>query len=195
LCGGKKGAPRDVYTEAGRALGSAPTTVKSVLRRLVEEGHLTTTQVGNSFLYRPAESAVKSSLAAADALLDNDRGHCVAPPDDRFRLKPPETHEPKNMTVEQRRIWYETWALTDEGRAWQQYERDSRFYGFRVEADGSFRIDDVVAGTYELVLKALDAPNGRVIAAAARTLVVPEMPGGHSDQPLDLGTLEMLSVP
>jgi hypothetical protein len=52
-----------------------------------------------------------------------------------------------------------------------------------------------VAGTYELVLKALDAPNGRVIAAAARTVVVPEMPGGRSDQPLDLGTLEMLMVP
>jgi hypothetical protein len=61
--------------------------------------------------------------------------------------------------------------------------------------DRSFRIDDVVAGTYELIVQALDARNGRVIAAAARTLVVPEMPGGRSDQPLDLGTLEMLSVP
>jgi BlaI family transcriptional regulator, penicillinase repressor len=64
-------AARDVYTEAGRSLGWAPTTAKSVLRRLVEKGHLTTTQVGNSFLYRPAESVVKSLLAAADALLDN----------------------------------------------------------------------------------------------------------------------------
>jgi BlaI family transcriptional regulator, penicillinase repressor len=64
-------AARAVYTEAGRALAWAPTTAKSVLRRLVEKGHLTTTQVGNSFLYRPAESAVKSLLAAADALLDN----------------------------------------------------------------------------------------------------------------------------
>jgi len=61
--------------------------------------------------------------------------------------------------------------------------------------DRSFRIDDVVVGTYELILQALDAPNGRVIDAAARTLVVPEMPGGRSDQPLDLGTLEMPSVP
>ena len=57
--------------EAGKSLGWAPTTAKSVLRRLVEKGHLTTTQVGNSFLYQPADSAVKSLLAAADMLLDN----------------------------------------------------------------------------------------------------------------------------
>ena len=67
----KECAARDVYAEAGRLLGWAPTTAKSVLRRLVEKGHLSTTQVGNSFLYRPAGSAVKSLLAAADALLEN----------------------------------------------------------------------------------------------------------------------------
>jgi len=67
----KECAARDVYQEAGRQLGWAPTTAKSVLRRLVEKGCLTTTQVGNSFLYRPAESVVKSLLIAADALLEN----------------------------------------------------------------------------------------------------------------------------
>jgi BlaI family transcriptional regulator, penicillinase repressor len=67
----KECAARDVYVEAGRSLGWAPTTAKSVLRRLVEKGHLTTTQVGNSFLYQPAESAVKSLIAAADVFLDN----------------------------------------------------------------------------------------------------------------------------
>jgi predicted transcriptional regulator len=69
--GKKECAARDVYQEAGRQLGWAPTTAKSVLRRLVEKGCLTTTQVGNSFLYRPAESVVKSLLIAADALLEN----------------------------------------------------------------------------------------------------------------------------
>jgi predicted transcriptional regulator len=62
---------RDVYHEAGRSHGWAPTTAKSVLRRLVEKGALTTIQVGNSFFYQPAGSAVKSLLAAADALLEN----------------------------------------------------------------------------------------------------------------------------
>jgi BlaI family transcriptional regulator, penicillinase repressor len=64
-------AARDVYQEAGRLFGWAPTTAKTVLRRLVEKGHLTTKPVGNSFLYRPSPSAVRSSLlGAADALLD-----------------------------------------------------------------------------------------------------------------------------
>ncbi len=62
---------RDVYQETARSLGWAPTTAKTVLRRLVEKGSLTTTQVGNSYLYQPAGSAVKSLLAAADALLEN----------------------------------------------------------------------------------------------------------------------------
>jgi BlaI family transcriptional regulator, penicillinase repressor len=64
-------AARDVYEETGRDLGWAPTTAKTVLRRLVDKGYLNTTQVGNSFLYRPARSAVKSLFGAADALLEN----------------------------------------------------------------------------------------------------------------------------
>ncbi len=64
-------AARNVYEEAGRAHGWAPTTAKTVLRRLVDKGYLTTTRVGNSFLYRPARSALRSLYAAADGLLAN----------------------------------------------------------------------------------------------------------------------------
>ena len=64
-------AARDVYEDAGKAFGWAPTTTKTLLRRLVEKKHLTTTAVGNSFLYRPAPSAVPMLLEAADALLDH----------------------------------------------------------------------------------------------------------------------------
>jgi predicted transcriptional regulator len=67
----KRCAARDVYQEAASAFGWAPTTTKTLLRRLVEKGCLTTTAVGNSFLYRPARSVVRSLLGAADALLDN----------------------------------------------------------------------------------------------------------------------------
>lgn len=67
----KSCAARDVYQAAGEAHGWAPSTVKTLLRRLVEKGYLTTTQVGNSFLYRPARPALKSLCGAADALLEN----------------------------------------------------------------------------------------------------------------------------
>ena len=64
-------AARDVYTETAKTEGWAPTTTKSVLRRLVDKGHLTARPVGNSHLYEPAGSALKSLLAAADNLLNN----------------------------------------------------------------------------------------------------------------------------
>jgi predicted transcriptional regulator len=67
----KSCSARDVYEEAGAAHGWAPTTTKTLLRRLVEKGHLTATAVGTSFLYRPARPAWTSLAGAADTLLDN----------------------------------------------------------------------------------------------------------------------------
>ena len=67
----KSCAARDVYEEVGRVHGWAPTTTKTVLRRLVNKGHLTATPVGTSYLYRPARPAWRSLAGAADTLLDN----------------------------------------------------------------------------------------------------------------------------
>src|SRR4051812_41991725 len=67
----KSCAARDVYEEAGRAHGWAPSTTKTLLRRLVDKKHLTATAVGTSYLYRPARPAWQSLAGAADTLLDN----------------------------------------------------------------------------------------------------------------------------
>ncbi len=72
-------AARDVYQAAGLEHGWAPSTVKTILRRLVEKGYLTTTQVGNSFLYRPARPVLKSLFGAADDLLQNALNGTVGP--------------------------------------------------------------------------------------------------------------------
>ena len=53
--------------------------IETILRRLVEKGYLKTTQVGNSFLYRPARPALKSLLGAADTLLENAIEGTVGP--------------------------------------------------------------------------------------------------------------------
>jgi predicted transcriptional regulator len=66
----KKFAARDVYKETERLFGWAPTTTKTVLTRLVGKSYLTTSQVGNSFLYRPSRSALRTLLDAADALME-----------------------------------------------------------------------------------------------------------------------------
>ena len=67
----KSCAARDVYEEAGTAWGWAPSTTKTLLRRLVDKGHLTATAVGTSYLYRPARPAWPSIAGAADTLLEN----------------------------------------------------------------------------------------------------------------------------
>jgi BlaI family transcriptional regulator, penicillinase repressor len=75
----KSCAARDVYQKAGSEQGWAPTTVKTILRRLVVKGYLTTTQIGNSFLYRPVRPAMKALLNAADTLLENALDGTVGP--------------------------------------------------------------------------------------------------------------------
>lgn len=67
----KSCAARDVYEEAGGAFGWAPSTTKTLLRRLVDKGHLSATAVGTSYLYRPARPAWQSLVGAADTLLEN----------------------------------------------------------------------------------------------------------------------------
>ena len=47
----KRCAARDVYKVTQELYGWAPGTTKTLLRRLVEKGHLRTEQVGNSYLY------------------------------------------------------------------------------------------------------------------------------------------------
>lgn len=78
----------------------------------------------------------------------------------------------------------------------------SNYYSFKVESDGSFRIDDVAAGKYELDLRITDPhPNSMSVAdapAGFETQIgnvnydfsVPEMPEGQDDEPLDLGTIK-----
>jgi hypothetical protein len=67
--------------------------------------------------------------------------------------------------------------------------------------EGSFRIEDVQAGTYDLNFVVLepprvpsDPPTDRAMATARREVTVPEMPGGRSDEPLDLGTIPLVPI-
>jgi uncharacterized GH25 family protein/peroxiredoxin len=78
----------------------------------------------------------------------------------------------------------------------------SDYYSFKIESDGSFRIDDVAAGKYELDLRitepqrynmsGIDAPAGfeTQIGNVNYNFSVPEMPEGQDDDPLDLGTIK-----
>ena len=72
-------AARDVVAAGHEEFGWSASTVKTLLRRLVDKGHLKTRRIGNSFLYRASRSASRSLRKAADALLDNAAEGTVAP--------------------------------------------------------------------------------------------------------------------
>ncbi len=72
-------AARDVIAAAESQQGWAPSTVKTLLRRLVDKRQLKATRVGNSFLYRPARPVLKTLFRAADTLLDHTVEGTVGP--------------------------------------------------------------------------------------------------------------------
>lgn len=71
-----------------------------------------------------------------------------------------------------------------------------RFYGFTVEEGGTFRVENVLPGKYDLQMNftepAKDNPgNGEPIGNLHQEFTIPEIPGGQTDEPLDLGELKL----
>ncbi|MBN1973181.1 MAG: redoxin domain-containing protein [Sedimentisphaerales bacterium] len=68
---------------------------------------------------------------------------------------------------------------------------------FKTESDGSFCIDDVPEGSYTLNIYASGPPQdpripiGDRIGMVTQAFTISEMPGGRSDEPLNLGALEL----
>ncbi len=72
-------AARDVYQVMMKEYEWTPGTTKTYLRRLVDKKHLTVTQVGNSYLYKPASNALNTLSSAVDELMDNVLEGTAAP--------------------------------------------------------------------------------------------------------------------
>ena len=83
------------------------------------------------------------------------------------------------------------WSKSPEGQAWLEEERKALYFTIYVEPDGSFRIDDVPPGTYELIIYVHDKLGGsldNVIIQGTREVIVP--PGTMpTDGPIDLGDI------
>lgn len=89
--------------------------------------------------------------------------------------------------------WITRWWDSEDGRAY----RRSWFtrYRIKVRPDGTIRAEDIPAGQYRLTLyftpfasRGPDTDLSRIARATVR-FVVPEIPGGRSDEPLDLGEI------
>jgi hypothetical protein len=75
------------------------------------------------------------------------------------------------------------------------------FYPFPIQEDGFFRVEDVPPGEYALTVTVHEPPVagsfnlGKPMATVRREFTVPELSGGRSDLPLDLGELLIEPTP
>lgn len=86
-------------------------------------------------------------------------------------------------------------------RAWETLpetiaaRKNMRSYTLIMNEDGTFRVDDVLAGKYDLQIRLTDPRNDRGYQNAIGTLMtnvsVPEIPDAPAAAPLDLGTFEV----
>ncbi|MGD8499952.1 MAG: redoxin domain-containing protein [Phycisphaerales bacterium] len=113
----------------------------------------------------------------------------------------PDEPRPENydrMTRREQQRWRAQWRKSDQYRQYRDaywHDPNWRQYTFRIDEDGSFRIEDVIAGKYDFTVWIQERGRGpgrpEEIAGYYGTIEVPEMPGRRSDEPLDLGELEL----
>ena len=116
----------------------------------------------------------------------------------RLRSEPPVLRMPDgfiDFTDEQWSAWWEGFQVSPEGRA---YLAGDRQFAVALNPNGAFRVEDVPAGRYVLKLTYRgdvgDGSSGRLAVARAE-VEVPEIPGGRSDTPLDIGTIPLHAFP
>lgn len=95
--------------------------------------------------------------------------------------------------------WSDRWWNSSEGleyrRNWREFGRAS------LAPDGGIRVEEVPPGEYELNLTYRGEPGNRLgivpqnVGYLTMKFTVPEIPGGFSDEPLDLGTLKPMPKP
>ena len=98
----------------------------------------------------------------------------------------------------QKAAWMLEWEQTDAGKAWsvlkglhednQRLRDTSPYLNASADRDGSFRIDDVPAGEYTLMVRFPRNVPGRIVHYR---FTIPTMDGNRSDEPLNLGTLTL----
>lgn len=111
------------------------------------------------------------------------------------RPDPPRPADYDQMTQRQQQDWYRQWRKTPEAQAyydaiWQN--PNQRHYTFRIAVDGTFRIEDVIPGKYDLNVwleERLSGGRPEEFGGYSGTVEVPPMDEAYSDEPLDVGDL------
>ena len=104
---------------------------------------------------------------------------------DAFLLpRAPKVPYPPDLSEEERREWLSRWRLTEEGRDYRHARRGFA-HGLEPKQDGTFRVDEVQPGAYELHIHI------KGFVELVRDFDVAEPPPGQHGTPVDLGTLAL----
>ena len=158
----------------------------------VKPGETVRVQVGGTGRPVIGRLALPEGISLADLVLGHG-GHLTTRPSEL-----PTPADYPDWTDDQRSAWWDAFRKTPEGRATSRTRE--RQYALALRPDGTFRIDDVPAGRYVLTLpfegRSQGDRSGRM-AFARVEVVIPEIPGGRNDEPLDIGTipLEVFAFP
>ena len=128
----------------------------------------------------PDLMAMSQEFAAKVRSLDSDEARQAAQAD--FQKQ-------REAAMEKTREFYHTAA----GR---EYQFSKHRYALNFLPDGAFRIEDVPGGKYNLRIELHEAGgsqpfNQPLIGRLTKEIIVPDPPGGRSDEPFDLGVLDL----
>jgi hypothetical protein len=110
----------------------------------------------------------------------------------RLELQPPPGPEmPEGLAIDERRAWFQRWSETEAGRAYVAWQKNRRGYPVVIDADRTFRSEDVLPGTYMLRIPLIDAESRDPIPAMAEfgSIELPEAKDGAAHTTLDVGEI------
>jgi len=128
----------------------------------------------------PDLMAMSQEFAAKMRSQDNDEARKAA--QDEFQKQ-------RDAAMKQTRAFYQT-------EAGRNYYFSKHRYALNFATNGAFRIEDVPGGKYNLRIDLHEAGgsqpfNQPLIGSLTKEIIVPDSPSGRSDDPFDLGALEM----
>jgi len=109
-----------------------------------------------------------------------------------------------DMTMEEIQAWHKQWQQSDKVKAYmkriKEVRKDRRRYALKIEPDGTFRVDDVPAGNYQLRINVYDRPMNsysarrrpETIGSVNHEFEVPDINESVIDEPFDLGSLTLM---
>ena len=187
----EKVIPMPALRVARRSPLDAPGQVSSIGESIrVEDGKTTEAIIGGKG--RPVVGRVEPPEGWKDPINFADRATVSLESNRPVEPVPVElVRAPGSLRRLEWSLWSHAWRKSPEGRA---YEASRVDLSATLNSDGSFRVDDIPPGDYRISIRVNEDEGRRnpgPFASIGRTLTVPPIPGGRSDEPVDVGRLRL----